>query len=112
MHQAQTVEREHYVPQGYLKEFTYNGKRLYVFDKFTQRWNSRSTRSVASAPSFHDFDASIMQDYYDDIAAYGYPKHEAEIVKRAHDPQLVEHEFANNIEPAFYRARDALLKEV
>ncbi len=109
MTQTQAANNQHYVPQGYLKEFTYDGKRLYVFDKFTQRWNSRSTKSTASTPHFHDFDASIMQDFYDDLAAYGYSWKDKEIVKRAIDPQLVEHEFANNIEPAFYRARDELI---
>ena len=91
MPQAQETKNEHTVPQGYLKKFTYDGKRLYVFDKSTGRWNSRSTKSVASLPNFYDFPEDIQMEFG--------------------DPQLVEHVFSD-LEPIFYKLRDEVLKSV
>jgi len=91
MLEVQKTKNQHTVPQGYLKPFTYYGKRLYVFDKYTQRWNSRSTKSVASLPYFYDFPEDVRMDFG--------------------DPQLVEHIFSG-IEPIFYNLRDDVLRTI
>ena len=112
MPQTQETKNQHYVPQGYLKNFTYDEQRLLVFDKFTGRWNSRSKKSVASASNFHDVHPDILQEFYEHIALHGYPAEDTAIIERIFaDPQFIEHELSG-IETAFYDARDSLLNAI
>jgi len=92
--ETQEVINQHYVPQSYLKKFTYDGKRLYVFDKFTGRSNSRSTKSVASETRFYDFHPVIYKEFRKRVASGEVAQDEAKLLGKALDPQMIEHELA------------------
>ena len=49
---------QHYVPEFYLKNFSQNGKQIFVFDKVVQKHFSSSISSVASQQSFYDNSAN------------------------------------------------------
>ena len=52
---------QHYVPQSYLKNFSFNRSQLFVFDKFRQCSFTSNVRNVASERAFYDFPQSINQ---------------------------------------------------
>jgi hypothetical protein len=55
------VINQHYVPQSYLKNFSSDRTRIFVFDKFKQRNFKTNVRNVASERAFYDFPQSIDQ---------------------------------------------------
>lgn len=55
------VINQHYVPQSYLKNFSFNRSQIFVFDKFKQRSFTSNVRNVASERAFYDFPQSVSQ---------------------------------------------------
>ena len=49
------VLNQHYVPQSYLKYFSYDRNKIFVFDKFSQKTFRTNVRNVASERAFYDF---------------------------------------------------------
>ena len=45
---------QHYVPEFYLKNFSPNGKQIFVYDKVVQKSFSNSISSIASQQAFYD----------------------------------------------------------
>lgn len=45
---------QHYVPEFYLKNFSQNGKQIFVYDKVVQKSFSSSISSIASQEGFYD----------------------------------------------------------
>ena len=61
------TKKEHYVPQCYLENFTSNGTRLEVFDKWkVQVRNNQDIRQVAMENAFYDLDLIGLMDNLDD----------------------------------------------
>jgi Protein of unknown function (DUF4238) len=56
------VKKQHYVPQLYLKHFTYDGTHVCVFDKFTQEKRYAATRDIAEENYFYDPSVSEATD--------------------------------------------------
>jgi hypothetical protein len=50
----QRAKKQHYVPRFYLRRFTQDGSRLYVYDKFTGRSFPPRVEDVASENCFYD----------------------------------------------------------
>jgi hypothetical protein len=54
-------KKQHYVPQVYLRRFTVDGERLYVFDKLQQdpmrRIRLSNVQNVAHENNFYDIPA-------------------------------------------------------
>lgn len=48
------VKKQHYVPQFYLKRFTSDGERLFVYDKFTKTARQSNVKDVAEERYFYD----------------------------------------------------------
>src|SRR4029078_1066358 len=46
--------KQHFVPEFYLKNFTTNGKQLFIYDKVIHKSFTNSISSVASQESFYD----------------------------------------------------------
>jgi len=55
------VINQHYVPQSYLKNFSPDRSKVFVFDKFNQRSFVSNVRNVASERTFYDFPQSATQ---------------------------------------------------
>jgi hypothetical protein len=91
MSETQKTKNQHYVPQGYLEQFTYDGKHLFVFDKSSRRVYRTHTKNVASERYFYDFDPGTQQNFT--------------------DTQVVEHILSER-EANFYNCRDELLKTI
>lgn len=53
------VRRQHYVPQFYLRRFTFDGERLHVYDKFRARRYVSSVANLATETGFYDFPHAI-----------------------------------------------------
>jgi hypothetical protein len=51
--------RQHWVPQSYLRRFSYNGSHVWVFDKPTGGWFRNNVKDVARARFFND---SFLRD--------------------------------------------------
>ena len=54
MRQKKAIKKEHYVSQFYLKKFTYDGYRLFVFDKFVKETFPSNIRDIAGENHFYD----------------------------------------------------------
>lgn len=108
MSEIQKTKNQHYVPQGYLEKFTYDGSRLFVFDKFSKKSYPTHTKNIASETYFYDVHSDLLQDFHEQVSIRGYPPEDSAIIERASDPQLVEHELSA-IESVFYRERNELL---
>lgn len=50
----QRVKKQHYVPRLYLRRFTYDGSRLFVYDTFSGRSYGTNIADAASANYFND----------------------------------------------------------
>jgi hypothetical protein len=61
------VKRQHFVPRFYLRNFTQDGKRLFVFDKPTQKSFSVSINSIASRKRFYDWTQEHVQQLLADL---------------------------------------------
>jgi hypothetical protein len=48
------VKKQHYVPQFYLKRFTHDGERLFVYDKFSKQTRQANVKDVAQERYFYD----------------------------------------------------------
>ncbi len=57
------VKHQHFVPQFYLKQFTENGKRLYVFDKHRQKSFQANVSTTASKAGFYDWAQEEVNDF-------------------------------------------------
>jgi hypothetical protein len=90
------TQREHYVPQSYLERFTFGGKRLYVFDKFSKEARTASIRDVAQERYFYDIPLDAI-------------KPDAANPHKEHDPQLEEKALCA-LESSFADAYNAVLK--
>lgn len=52
----QKTKKQHYVAQSYLRRFTSDGERLYVFDKFTKSaFGPTNVVNLAHENYFYDF---------------------------------------------------------
>ena len=89
-----TVKKGHYVPQSYLKRFTFDKEKahLYVFDKVALRQFPSSISDVAQGEYFYDL-----------------PEEDA--IKNNFDPQLMEKAFSV-IESDFITALDSVIRRV
>src|SRR5690606_12590554 len=47
-------KNHHYVPQSYLRRFSFDETQVHVFDKFTRRSFPTNVKNVASETYFHD----------------------------------------------------------
>jgi hypothetical protein len=56
---------QHYVPQSYLKRFTFDGSQVHVFDKFERRQFQSNIKNVAAKTRFHD----LPSEYLDQLSA-------------------------------------------
>jgi Protein of unknown function (DUF4238) len=58
-------KKQHYVPQTYLRRFTADGERLYVFDKLqqdpTRRIRRNSVRDIAHEDDFYDIAPEVLE---------------------------------------------------
>ena len=55
------VINQHYVPQSYLKNFSFNRSQIFVFDKLRQHSFTSNVRNVASERAFYDFPQRVNQ---------------------------------------------------
>ena len=55
------VLNQHYVPQSYLRYFSPDRNKIFVFDKFNQKEFQSNVRNVASERAFYDFPEDITQ---------------------------------------------------
>ena len=83
------IRNEHYVPQGYLKEFANTDGKIWVFDKATQKTFPSDPKNIATERGFYD----IPQ----------------ELNNHQGDPEQIEKVFSD-IETEFYRARDQMVE--
>jgi hypothetical protein len=56
------AKNQHYVPQFYLRGFTQDGQRLFVYDKFRRESFRSSVGNVASERFFYDFPPDIVAE--------------------------------------------------
>lgn len=63
MAEAKTKKKEignqHYVPRSYLKRFTHDGKKFFIFDKFTRKCFESNIKRIANEKYFYDFPEGI-----------------------------------------------------
>lgn len=57
------VVNQHYVPQSYLKNFSYNNSQVFVFDKFKQRIFPSNVRNIASERFFYDLPQKNIKNH-------------------------------------------------
>jgi hypothetical protein len=85
-------KKQHFVPRFYLKQFTYDDYRLYVFDKFKKNLYGSNINDVASERYFYDFpedpanqhgiDPQLIENALSEIEA-GFAKTVGSFLKRA-----------------------------
>jgi hypothetical protein len=56
------IKKGHYVPQFYLKKFTHDDYRLFVFDKFAKKSFPSNVRDIANEKYFYD----LPEDFEDE----------------------------------------------
>lgn len=56
------VKNEHYVPQIYLKNFTNDNKKIFLFDKFSQSTYQTNLNSIANENYFYDFPKNLVNN--------------------------------------------------
>jgi len=56
------VKKQHYVPQFYLKRFTYDGERLFVFDKIAQKQRVANVKDIAHENYFYDIPIDSLHE--------------------------------------------------
>lgn len=59
------VKKQHYVPQFYLKRFTYDGERLFVFDKIAQKQRVANVKDIAHENYFYDIPMESLHEEVD-----------------------------------------------
>ena len=96
MAKEKQTQREHYVPQSYLRRFTFDGKLLHVFDKFSQAGRVANTKDVAQERYFYDIPLNAI-------------KPGAANPHKEHDSQLEEKALCE-LESSFTDAYNAVLK--
>ncbi|WP_009631069.1 DUF4238 domain-containing protein [Synechocystis sp. PCC 7509] len=55
------LEKQHYVPQQYLRLFSHNRKKIFAFSKPEQKFFSPNVNNVASEKCFYDFPQNATQ---------------------------------------------------
>lgn len=90
------VKKQHYVPQFYLKRFTFDGERIYVFDKFAAKKRTANTKDIAEEKYFYDIPLAAISES-DDSENF--------------DVQMLEKELGK-IEANYSRAIKELLKSL
>jgi uncharacterized protein DUF4238 len=111
MTKHQLTRNQHTVPQCYLDEFTEDGKYLFVFDKPDQRSFKSQPKAVANATFFYDFHTDVQQEFKDSVASDKNEHDDVAILKKALDPQLVEHALGQ-IEAEFSLHRDKVIRTI
>ena len=59
------VKKQHYVPQFYLKRFTYDGERLFVFDKIAGKQRTANIKDIAQENYFYDIPLNAIPEDID-----------------------------------------------
>lgn len=77
-----TVKKQHYVPQFYLRNFSRDNKRIFVFDKFRQKEFASNVHDIANENYFYDLSEQHTEELIENI----HKKHQEEPV----DPDLFE----------------------
>lgn len=59
------IQKQHYVPEGYLKSFTFDGKHFYHrYKKGYNSFKSVSTNSVCCIPNYYDLHGTGLSEEY------------------------------------------------
>src|SRR5258706_11036130 len=61
------VKQQHFVPQFYLKQFTTNSKRLFVFDKLRKKSFPANVNTTASRAGFYDWAQETVDEMLQDL---------------------------------------------
>ena len=92
MSEGKEKKKQHFVPKFYLKRFTYDDHRLFVFDKFKKKSYGSNINDVASERYFYDFPGDVADQH-------------------SIDPQLIENALSE-IEDGFAKTVGSFLKRV
>lgn len=116
--QVPKTKVEHYVPQCYLRKFTQDGRRLFVFDKVTKRSFPSNIRNVAAESDFYDIpqddaptgmDPQIVEKALQDIED-GYVRAVTRLLRNVHERRMMDEDdkarFAYFIMIQFLRTRE------
>lgn len=91
------IKVEHYVPQCYLRRFTEDGRRLFVFDKATKRSFPSNIKNVAAERYFYDIpqddaptgvDVQIVEKALQHIED-GYVRAVTRLLRDVHERRLI-----------------------
>jgi hypothetical protein len=63
-------KKQHYVPQLHLERFTFDGERLYVYDKFNKKFYVANKRDVAEENFFYNIPAELITQEFADRGIY------------------------------------------
>lgn len=102
---AKATKKQHYVPQLYLRKFANSDEQLYVYEKDQRMSHPSNVVDIAQKRYFYDFPQSILDAFAQSEEA---KKADPELVKKALDPQLVEHELGR-IESDFVPILDEMV---
>jgi hypothetical protein len=54
-------QRQHYVPQFYLKRFAFDGKHVYTYDKLNGKCFPAATENIAVEKGFYDLPEELLE---------------------------------------------------
>lgn len=58
----QNKKKQHYVPRTYLSQFTHDGERLFVYDKFTDEIRPSNKMDIAHENYFYDLPQVVLSE--------------------------------------------------
>ncbi|MBX9839197.1 MAG: DUF4238 domain-containing protein [Silvanigrellaceae bacterium] len=56
------TKKQHFVPRGYLTNFTSNGQKIYAFDKYENKSYPTSINDIAQKNCFYDLPQKMVED--------------------------------------------------
>lgn len=103
------VKTQHYVPRSYLRYFTRNRKRLFVFDKRDRRKFETSVDNIAAEKYFYDLPGEseqALEHAFADMVDGDYPGWADDILNTINSGRRINHKQKENL--AFFIALQAL----
>ncbi len=65
-----TKKKQHFVPQLHLTRFTYDGERIYVYDRFNQNSSTTNKRDIAEENAFYNIPDELITTDFANLRIY------------------------------------------
>jgi hypothetical protein len=103
------VKIQHYVPRSYLRHFTHDRKRLFIFDKHSKRKFETSVDNIAAEKYFYDLSdesEQALEKAFANTVDANYPKWVDDILNSVQSGKKINYQQKERL--AFYIALQAL----